>query len=325
MLFKSSVATLSVAATLLSSSAAFDALSNKNLAVYWGSGDNQPRLSHFCADSAIDIIPIGFVNEFPDQAPGGYPGDDFANACWADTFTTPDNKATHLKSHCPTIAEDIPICQGLGKKILLSLGGGAATDASLNDDASGEAFAEFLWKAFGPYDASSTVPRPFGNDVVVDGFDFDVEYNGSVGYAAMIDRLRALYHGDQSRTYYISGAPQCKVPDAQLGPAIRDSWFDFIWIQFYNTAGCSARDFVDGTGHFTYGDYVDIIQNAPNPDVKIFIGLPGGTTAANAGFYITPSEVEDITTSISHQFPDNFGGLMVYEATVAEKNKDAHG
>lgn len=45
------------------------------------------------------------------------------------------------------------------------------------------AFSEWLWGAFGPNDspyATIDVPRPF-DDVVVDGFDFDIEWGVDFG------------------------------------------------------------------------------------------------------------------------------------------------
>lgn len=77
---------------------------------------------------------------------------------------------------------DIPVCQNTyGKKILLSLGGGTNT-YQLTGAADGIAFADFLWGAFGPRTAAwlaAGKPRPFdgvnGQEVEVDGFDFDIE------------------------------------------------------------------------------------------------------------------------------------------------------
>lgn len=66
---------------------------------------------------------------------------------------------------------------------MLSLGGAYPTDQEIKSEESALAFADFLWGAFGPkIDDWIGVngPRPFG-DVVVDGFDFDIEHNGGFG------------------------------------------------------------------------------------------------------------------------------------------------
>lgn len=59
---------------------------------------------------------------------------------------------------------------------------------------------------------------------MLDGFDFDVEnvlqegQDTSAlyrGYATMINTLRGFYELEKkTKDYYISGAPQCGVPDA---------------------------------------------------------------------------------------------------------------
>jgi len=77
---------------------------------------------------------------------------------------------------------DIPLCQSVyGKNIVLSLGGGAG-GYQLTGAEDGEAFADFLWGAFGPQTQEwldQGLPRPFdgpdGEAVEVDGFDFDIE------------------------------------------------------------------------------------------------------------------------------------------------------
>lgn len=77
---------------------------------------------------------------------------------------------------------DIPICQSVyGKKIVLSLGGGGG-GYQLTGATDGEAFADFLWGAFGPQTQDwldQSLPRPFdgpnNSSVEVDGFDFDIE------------------------------------------------------------------------------------------------------------------------------------------------------
>jgi chitinase len=86
-----------------------------------------------------------------------------------------------LLSNCETLRESISVCQGLGKKILLSLGG-ASNTYQLTSNADATATADFLWGAFGPGNAKWDNPRPFdylGKYTVIDGFDFDIEHTVS--------------------------------------------------------------------------------------------------------------------------------------------------
>lgn len=72
-------------------------------------------------------------------------------------------------------------CQGLGKKMLLSLGGASAT-YKLTSDADAIGMADYLWGAFGPQNSTWKKQRPFdynGKFNVIDGFDFDVEHTAA--------------------------------------------------------------------------------------------------------------------------------------------------
>ena len=316
----------------------FDAYSNTNMAVYWGQGPSQKRLAHFCADSSIDIIPIAFLNIFPDQVGGGYPGTNFGNQCGDATYRNKDGSWSPLLSDCPLIGPDIKTCQALGKKILLSLGGAIPTNQSIPNDEAAVSFANFLWNAYGPVNFDYKGPRPFG-DAIIDGFDFDIESSVTGGdesslyrgYAKMINTLRQHY-ATAEKKFYISGAPQCVVPDTHFAQPIETSWFDFLFIQFYNTPQCSARAYFDAS----YGSYdgqptvisfdkwVAFIRNtALNKDVKLFIGLPAAPLpqlAYDTTMYIAPDDVRNLIDLYQCRYPKEFGGIMVFEATYSEQN-----
>lgn len=86
------------------------------------------------------------------------------------------------------MVEDIPICQAAGKTVLLSLGGASPNTQKILSEQSAIDFADFLWGAFGPVTEKWTAangPRPF-RDVVVDGFDFDIEHNGGYGMFCLL-------------------------------------------------------------------------------------------------------------------------------------------
>lgn len=150
---------------------------------YQGQGAYQPRLSTFCAETSLDIINIGFVNYFPDVGLAGWPQTNFGNQCDGTVYTH-NGETTGLLKNCHQIVEDIPICQANGKKIFLSLGGATPEVGQyVATKESAVAFSEWLWGAFGPNDspyATIDVPRPF-DDVVVDGFDFDIEWGVDFG------------------------------------------------------------------------------------------------------------------------------------------------
>ncbi|OCK74052.1 glycoside hydrolase family 18 protein, partial [Lepidopterella palustris CBS 459.81] len=332
-------------ATLLfgSVSATFNANANSNVAMYWGQGSNQIPLLQLCQNPSVDVVILGFVNSFPTFI-GDYPGDNFANACGDAVYSRPGGAATGLHSSCPSIGPAITSCQQIyGKKVLLSIGGSYPTDYTLATTALAQYFAEFLWGAFGPegpsapqswIDAGS--PRPFGS-AVVDGFDFDIEsYQASPpfadyqsrGYGDMINHFKNNLFPTAAGSYYISGAPQCIVPDSHLDAAIQTSHFDFLFVQFYNTPQCSARAGYNGlsttTTAFTFDQWVSRVQsNSANPSVKIYLGLPAGTAGApgDTASYLNVTEANALISTYLKKYPSTFGGVMLWEATVSYNNQ----
>ena len=323
-------------ATIVSSvSAAFDPSAKNNVAVYWGQGPDQKSLLETCQNSAVDIVNIGFVNAFPDNSPGAYPGSNFGNACGDETYTI-NGVSTLLKSNCPRIGSDIIECQRTyGKKVFLSFGGATPKNYYIANDNSANSFADFVWGAFGPSTSAWTSagkPRPFG-DAVVDGFDFDIESEMSTppkdasgntindyqsrGYATMINRLRnTQFPKDSSKTYYISGAPQCPLPDVHLSGPIANAWFDMLFVQFYNNPSCSGRAAVNYAAGDSFLKWTQ--ASSRNPNVKIYFGLPASTEASSAGDYLTQPEVKDLVQRFSPNA--KWGGIMLWESTYAQGN-----
>ena len=220
----------------------------------------------------------------------------------------------------------------MGKKIILSLGGG--TDKyQLTGAQAGRDFADFLWGAFGPKTAAwvnAGKPRPFdgpnGEEVQVDGFDMDIELaptDGSVGYIAMLQRLKQLFPTG-NKSYLLTGAPQCVVPDSNMDAMIQAVPFDLLFVQFYNTPFCSARDWVSKKGinsGFSYDAWTNRLSQGASRNAKLFIGLPASPLAAvSATNFITVGE--SLALVEAHMCKPNFGGIMLWEATRSTEQRD---
>ena len=160
----------------------------------------------------------------------------------------------------------------------------------LSNQSDAENVARDIWAQYGPMQDGYIGPRPLG-DVVVDGFDLDIENNvGAYNYIFLVEKLRELFAMDKSKQYYISGAPQCVVPDASMGDMIFNTMFDFLFLQFYNTPTCSARGEISGFGadggpnqYFTFdawGEFVRVSFSL-SKNAKLFIGLPASVDAAD--------------------------------------------
>ncbi|KAI7853268.1 glycoside hydrolase superfamily [Circinella umbellata] len=203
---------------------------------------------------------------------------------------------------------DIKYCQSKGKLILLSLGGATGT-YGLSSDSEGQRLADSLWDLFG---GGQSDTRPFGS-ASVDGFDLDIEAGETKGYSAFVKKMRDHYSSDSSKKYYISAAPQCPYPDEYLSEALNSAWFDFVWVQFYNNF-CAVN-----SNQFNYDRWDQWVhEESVNKQVKLFIGVPASSYAANDGFV----SYEEFTTAITETRNkyNSFGGVMMWDASVAYAN-----
>ncbi|CAO3615057.1 unnamed protein product [Cunninghamella blakesleeana] len=315
MMFKSASLAL-VATTMLSMVNAFDNTCNNNLAVYWGQNSygaangNDPAnwqkpLRTYCDDSSIDVIPTAFVTNFFGK--GGLPVINLANICNnVDNATFP---GTEL-ANCKSVGDDIKYCQSKGKVVTLSLGG-ATGGVGFQSDSQATSFADTLWNVF--FGGSSTT-RPFG-DAIMDGVDLDIEGGGSGYYGSFLTQLRANFAKD-SKKYYVTAAPQCVYPDANLGTTISQNKIDAIYVQFYNNP-CGLQTW--GTSGWNYGVWDYWAKNiSPNKDIKVYIGAPASKSAAGGG-YVPLEKLSEIAVTTQKSFP-SFGGVMFWDASQAVAN-----
>lgn len=191
--------------------------------------------------------------------------------------------------------------------------GGASGSYSLPDAASGRAFAEQVWDMFL---GGSSSTRPFG-DAIVDGIDLDLESGQNNGYVAFIETLRSKFTSSSAkgRRYYITAAPQCPYPDIATKDALENSWFDLVWVQFYNNV-CGVHNY--GTQHFNFDTWNNWATTvSANKDVRILLGVPGGPGAAGTGV-IDASRLTTIVGGVKAY--SNFGGVMMWDAGVARSS-----
>ncbi|KAM5539271.1 hypothetical protein V8D89_007144 [Ganoderma adspersum] len=323
---------------------AFDMTKNNNLAVYWGQdgANGQQPLAHYCQDDTIDTIPLAFLYEF--TAKGGMPAIDFANTCSSSGNSV--FKGTAL-AKCDDIGEDIKTCQKAGKIVTLSLGG-ATGAVGFSSDAEAQTFADTIWNTFLGGDSAV---RPFG-DAILDGVDLDIESGSPAHYAAFVNRIRANAGEDTSdaakvktrrslsrmvkrkgkhgpspsknststdptsknKKYYITAAPQCPYPDANIGAALNEAHFDAVYVQFYNNyCGLNYKS------EFNFATWDKWAKTkSANPNVKVYIGAPASPSAAGEG-YVGPATLAKYVADAQKKY-DTFGGVMLWDADTAYDN-----
>ena len=265
--------TLALAAVMVSAGVIKKRASSGLNVVYWGQDDSEKSLGSYCAaNQGIDIIVLAFLSTLGN---GHTPSGNFGNECSVNSAG---------QGSCGTLATDINTCKSNGKKVLISVGGaGANYDLSGTADADGVAWS--LWNEWAaPGAVSSLAPRPIGNSFV-DGWDFDIESNpnNSGQYLGeLVTKLRSYFSSDPSHTYYISGAPQCPLPETNMGAAIKSAKFDYLFIQFYNNDYCSAYQlFQNDGGSFNYDSWVSYIANTPSEICEAFYWPTCFTTSFN--------------------------------------------
>lgn len=159
---------------------------SKELVVYYGQSPAtaETTLAQVCENENVDMVILAFLTHF--AGPGGYPIIDFSAACGGQTQQMLNAGAAGLLS-CPLLASYITKCQGTGKKVLLSLGGGTS-DVALPDDENAKKVAKQLWNLFGAGKSENPGLRPFGN-VTLDGFDIGESYPSIRNYFQMIQYI----------------------------------------------------------------------------------------------------------------------------------------
>lgn len=293
--------------------------SNGQIVAYWGQNGGgtieKTNLADYCTGTeGIDILVLGFLYQFGNG--NTVPGGSFGQTC--SVLAT-----SGTAQSCDQVASAITTCQQKGIKVFLSLGGGAG-GYSLSSTAEAQAIGQYLWEAYGN-PSSTTVTRPFGN-AIVNGWDFDIENpNGKEYYPALISALRSNFASDSANTYYISGAPQCPIPEPNMGTMIANSQFDMLFIQFYNnnnyTYPCALG--INGDAAFNYEQWESFVSTSKSSSAKLFIGVPAAPNAANGGesgsiYYATPQQLSTIVSATEGN--SSFGGVMMWSTGFSDSN-----
>lgn len=172
---------------------------------------------------------------------------------------------------------------------------------------------------------AANTPRPFG-DVFIDGWDFDIESRGGDSYkylGTLVNTLRGYFSSDSNNKYYIGGAPQCPLPEENMGLAMSQAQFDYLWVQFYNN-NCAANDLFEdssnnptGAGSYNLGDWPGYLSGGASANAKLLTGLPGAPDAADSFDYVDPSNLDSLVSQ--SKGVANWGGIMVYDAGASNE------
>ncbi|KAJ2730302.1 Chitinase 2 [Coemansia sp. BCRC 34962] len=294
----------------------FDMSCNSNLAVYWGQNSGasgslpyQKPLGAYCDDSNVDIILLSFLYIL--KGTGGYPVLNFANICdYTTNSSVPAFPGTQLM-HCSDMGRDIKYCQSKGKVILLSIGGATA---QLNSDAA--TFSQQVWDLF--MEGSSPY-RPF-DDAIIDGVDLDFEQSSQMNIIQFANNMNQLFKSG-TRKYYLTAAPQCPFPDANLGNLLAQAYVDMAFIQFYNSGWCDNSKYGlprwPQSMNYYMWDAAWHNNTFANPNMKLYVGATAGQNAGNPSSYVSPDFFASELQELQGNYTDSFGGAMLWDMSWA--------
>ncbi|KAJ3074172.1 Acidic endochitinase [Podochytrium sp. JEL0797] len=271
--------------------------------------DYQNTLGHYCNTTLYNTINLAFLNVF-----GG--GSTFTITFAA--FNDPQNYAgtyTYRGTGTETnskddvhgflrLGDDIQLCQAMGVKIVLSLGGDKVSPYSFSVG-DGAKYAQLFYDMF--LQGNGQI-RPFGPGVVLDGIELDVEKNDtpSIWTPEMISflvKLRQL-----SPSTLLAVVPQCFLneglnKDVNTGDVITAtaSIINYIVVQFYNNPTCSYPF------GFNFQAWKALYQG------PIVIGLAGDWTSAISGGFLPPGQLQAVHDMVSKD--SQFLGFSVYDVS----------
>ncbi|KAJ2321754.1 Chitinase 2 [Coemansia sp. RSA 2702] len=124
-----------------------------------------------------------------------------------------------------------------------------------------------------------------------------------------------------SRKYYLTAAPQCPYPDANLGNLLSQSHVDMAFIQFYNSGWCDNSKY--GLPHWpesmNYYMWDAAWHNSSfaNSDIRLYVGSTAGSGAGNPSSYVSPDFFANELQGLQKDYPDSFGGAMTWDMSWA--------
>ncbi|XP_060673902.1 endochitinase Ziz m 1.0101-like [Ziziphus jujuba] len=249
------------------------------IATYWGVGEG--HLGDLCKKKHYSYINVAYVKSF-----GG--GKVLSPICEGTS--------------CIRLGEDIKACQQIGIKVLISLGGPFDT-YSLISETDAQAVAKQLWNSY-------------IDEVNFDGIDFRIE-NGSALYYEYLAQTLKDFATANKKEIILSAFPGCVYPDRYLARAIHASYFDIIWIQYFNNSACQYDSTVQ-----TPDDLLLISWTAWNLTVhdktKLFLGIPA--TPIIPGYIPCEQLINTVIPNISAN-NSKYAGVLVWNSTYDLQTK----
>ncbi|CAN6460897.1 unnamed protein product [Victoria cruziana] len=267
------------------------------MATYWGwHNDNLSgaALKLACETHLFDYISIAFLGNFGNGRP---PRLDLGSSCNAEN------------GGCKTLGEDIAICQRLGVKVLLSIGG---FDVSKYTLASAQEARRLAAHIYDVYLSGYGIDGPLGK-VKLDGVDFYVDDASTPDYWDVLAQdLKQLEGG-----IILTASQGCNhtagVADMPLYGALKTGLFNKVWPRYYGHP-CTYQPWDTRAFAASVQSWATEFSG-----LDFYLGL-----TANPDYledrWISPEELPG-AVAIARQYR-NYEGVMLWERHWDEKYKE---
>ncbi|KAI8616584.1 glycoside hydrolase superfamily [Chytriomyces sp. MP71] len=280
--------------------------------------DPQRGISYYCDLGYYDYINLAFLNVFGSvnglpyyemrfAMINGYDG----NLVYVYKGDGKPNGDNVTMTNYLQFGQEIKHCQAKGVKVIVSLGGDKVSNYFFNNG-DGALYAQTFYNAFLEGKDPNT-PRPFGQDVILDGIELDIEKRPNAWedpnpskwtdeMVSLVENLRRL-----SPKTTLAAVPQCVTrlngTDENCGAAIAklQGVLDYIIVQYYNNPPCS----------YPYGFNFDTW--AKNFAGQIVVGLAGDHTSAIAGGFLDEGPLQAVYDMVKDH--KQFAGFSVYDVS----------
>ena len=121
--------------------------------------------------------------------------------------------------------------------------------------------------------------------------------------------MRGKFSADASKSYYLSAAPQCPMPDQSI-PVEALHLCDWVWVQFYNNGKCNhgaGSTFTDSVSQWS--------QNLSGSNAKLYVAA---IASGNQGSgFIDADALAAEAAEVKKMGLANFGGYALWDASLA--------
>ncbi|PHH64007.1 hypothetical protein CDD81_5112 [Ophiocordyceps australis] len=273
---------------------------------YWSSSSG-PDLGPYC-DSGIQSVTLDLVRVLR-AGPSTFT---LSSDCWSEGILSNVSSSGQLVDRCLSLKDDIAYCQYKNIQVLVSV----TVDDDQLDDAAGKDLAHLVYNSFGTYNNDWNGTRLFGQDVAVNGFNFNIspDFNSRT-VLEMINQLR-----DLDDMLLIAGTSSCPLDSGNAKNHDTVKQLDALFLHYPQSSTCVGTDSATLDNFLAPQNWIQLLTGDKNTGAKLFISLPVSPWAAEADTSLTAKYASDIICKVKDDA--NFGGVSLWDDGKATSNEN---